>query len=129
MKDTPSDKPVADKLGLKPGLTVMVSGSSPPGLAEMVRASRADLVHRRRDGVDLIFITLRANADLRRIVQTLPGMKKGGAMWVLRPRGHETLTESVVQRAGLDAGLVDVKVVRYDDTFAAEKFVYRLADR
>jgi len=34
-----------------------------------------------------------------------------------------------VQRVGLNAGLVDVKICAIDDTWSGLKFVYRLRDR
>jgi len=34
-----------------------------------------------------------------------------------------------VQRIGLDAGLVDVKICAIDETWSGLKFVYRLRDR
>lgn len=39
------------------------------------------------------------------------------------------LAFDVVQRAGLDLGLVDTKVCAIDETWSALRFVYRLADR
>ena len=54
-------------------------------------------------------------------------MRKDGALWVVRPKGAKTeVTEGATQQAGLEAGLVDVKVVSFSDTHTAEKFVFRL---
>ena len=39
------------------------------------------------------------------------------------------LGEAEVRRAGLDAGLVDVKICAVDETWSGLKFVYRVADR
>ena len=58
---------------------------------------------------------------------------RDGMIWVSWPKqssGVRTdLTESVVRRAGLAAGLVDVKVCAVDETWSALKFVIRVADR
>ena len=51
----------------------------------------------------------------------LPGRKN-----VRRCNG---LTDEVVQRIGLDAGLVDVKICAVNDIWSGLKFVYRVKDR
>jgi len=50
--------------------------------------------------------------------------------WPKKSSGVATdLTFERVQRIGLDAGLVDVKICAIDDTWSGLKFVYRLKDR
>ena len=39
------------------------------------------------------------------------------------------LDENVVRKAGLENGLVDVKVVSVDEVWSGLKFVYRVKDR
>jgi len=56
-----------------------------------------------------------------------------GMIWIAWPKktsGMATeLTGDVVRRAGLDAGLVDVKVCAIDASWSGLKFVRRLRDR
>ncbi|HEU0254133.1 MAG TPA: hypothetical protein VFR12_13955 [Pyrinomonadaceae bacterium] len=50
--------------------------------------------------------------------------------WPKKSSGVATdLTFANVQRIGLDAGLVDVKICAVDETWSGLKFVYRLKDR
>ena len=56
-----------------------------------------------------------------------------GGLWVAWPKKASKvatdLTFDVVQRMGLEAGLVDNKSASIDDVFQAMRFVYRLKDR
>jgi hypothetical protein len=54
---------------------------------------------------------------------------RDGILWVLWPKGHAGFGQGDVQRAGLDAGLVDVKVASVTETLSGLKFVFRLRDR
>jgi Tfp pilus assembly PilM family ATPase len=54
-------------------------------------------------------------------------------LWVAWPKkasgGTTDLSDGVVRTAGLDLGLVDVKVCAIDETWSGLKFVRRLKDR
>jgi hypothetical protein len=78
---------------------------------------------------DHIFLRAETPADLRKIATLKKALRKAGSFWVVRPKGVKAITEAGTQQAGLDAGLVDVKVVSFSPTHTAEKFVYRLVDR
>ena len=56
-----------------------------------------------------------------------------GMIWIAWPKKSSGVTTDLtferVQRIGLDAGLVDVKICAIDDTWSGLKFVYRLKDR
>jgi len=56
-----------------------------------------------------------------------------GQLWLCWPKKSAAtksdLSDGVVRRFGLQAGLVDVKVVAIDQTWSALKFVYHLEDR
>jgi hypothetical protein len=98
-----SATPLARKLGAKPGAGVIV----------LFTAEREELERR------------------------LPGLKEQMAaadgLWIAWPKKASKiasdLTFEVVQRAGLDAGLVDNKSASIDESWQALRFVYRLADR
>ncbi|HSE46156.1 MAG TPA: hypothetical protein VLA89_12590 [Gemmatimonadales bacterium] len=66
----------------------------------------------------------------RRVVPLLP---PAGMLWVAWPKKaskvETDLTEDVVRRIGLAAGLVDVKVCAITDIWSGLKFVRRLKDR
>ena len=60
-------------------------------------------------------------------------LTNNGMIWIAWPKKSSgvitDLTFEHVQRIGLDAGLVDVKICAIDDTWSGLKFVYRLKDR
>lgn len=60
-------------------------------------------------------------------------LAKDGMLWISWPKKASGMvsevTETDVRSAGLEAGLVDVKICAVDDTWSGLKFVYRLKDR
>jgi hypothetical protein len=60
-------------------------------------------------------------------------MVDAGMIWIGWPKKTSSvatdLTEDVVRRVGLAAGVVDVKVCAIDGTWSGLKFVRRLRDR
>lgn len=56
-----------------------------------------------------------------------------GALWISWPKRSSGIAtdvnETIVREIGLDAGLVDVKVIAVDEVWSGLKFVYRLKDR
>lgn len=119
-----------DKLGVKPGLTVVSIGVPDDRFLSEV-ASRGAVVARRQPagGADLVFYGASSRKALDRLPTLVPRIASNGAIWIIRPKGQTTITESDVMRAGKQAGLVDVKVVSFSDTLTAEKFVIPLARR
>jgi hypothetical protein len=127
-----SGKPLAAKLGVRPGVRVLVLGA-PPGFA---LAADGATVHSRPGpgeyGVILAFCPDQATLR-RRFAAQLPRLETAGALWVSWPKkssGVPTdLDENVVRAHGLATGLVDVKVAAVDATWSGLKFVRRVADR
>ena len=121
-----------DKLGVKAGMTVAVIGVSDEGfLAEA--AERAEKVSRKAPAagrpVDLIFYGVEHRDALDRIASLVPRIHPEGAIWIVRPKGREEITEAETMAGGKRAGLVDVKVVSFSETHTAEKFVIPVAKR
>ncbi len=131
-----SGKPLAQKLGIKPGQRACAL-HAPPGYAQLLSAP---------DGVDwqpelggphsLDFIHY-FSMEAAGLVADFPALKAGlaydGTLWISWPKkasGVQTdLDENVVRELGLQTGLVDVKVAAVDAVWSGLKFVYRLADR
>lgn len=80
----------------------------------------------------LFFVTRRAE-PARRFPVVARALEPDGGLWVAWPKktsGVATdLAFDVVQRIGLDAGLVDNRVCAIDGTWSGRRFVRRLADR
>jgi hypothetical protein len=114
---------------VKPGHRIAVIGRFDADFVEQLRARGASVSRRAIRDADHIYLAAVTAADLSKISTLKKGLLKDGSFWVVRPKGVKTITEAGTQLAGLEAGLVDVKVVSFSPTHTAEKFVYRLADR
>jgi hypothetical protein len=128
--DEPSTGPLLDKLGVKPGHRVALIGTFDAGFVEQLRARGASVSRRIVRDADQIYFAANTHKDLTKIATLRKSLRKDGSFWVVRPKGPKTtVTEAGTLQAGLDAGLVDVKVVAFSATHSAAKFVYRLTDR
>jgi len=121
-------KPVIDKLGVKPGMRVLLVDVDDDAFRAEV-GGRAHVVGARAEGCDLIFLGAPRRASLRRISTLRRRLKPAGALWVLRPKASPEVSEMEVLEAGRAAGLVDTKVVAFSATLTAEKFVIPVASR
>jgi len=119
-----------DKLGVKPGSTVVVLGVKDEAFLQQLTERGADVkVGRRRKSADLIFYLAERPGDLAKLSALEADMVRNGAIWVVSPRGRTEVSDVVVIAAGIAAGLVDNKVVRFSDTHTALRFVIPLARR
>ena len=130
-----SGTPLPKKLGIKPASQVALV-SAPDGFDATLGALPDGVQVRRqargRNDVIVVFVT-RAADLARRFASLARALEPDGGLWVAWPKkssGVATdLVFEVVQRVGLDAGLVDNKVCAIDGTWSGLRFVYRLADR
>jgi hypothetical protein len=103
------------KLGVKPASRVALVGDfafDESFERELGMAGSADAAATVRAPVDLLFYAPATPAALARIGALSKRLAPSGALWIVRPKGKDTpITEDATRRAGLDAGLVDVKVV------------------
>ena len=120
-------KTVVEKLGVKPGQRVVLRGVDDAGFAADLEARGAAVVA--GPDADHLFVAVESAADLDGLGGLVPLIARNGAVWTIRRKGRADLTEADVRAAGLAAGLVDVKVVRFSDTHTAEKFVIPVAAR
>lgn len=123
------------KLGLKQGAKAAfvnaprhyrdLLGPLPESVRVLSRPGKAmDFLH---------FFCARRGDLLRRLPALKRALAPTGMLWLSWPKKSSPLaadlSESEVRMAGLDAGLVDVKICAVDDDWSALKFVYRLRDR
>jgi hypothetical protein len=118
-----------DKLGIKSGQRVLLVGSLDKDFARALKQAGADVAATARPDNDVIFVEASSRADLVRLVEVQKHLKRDGAVWVIRPKGVQTITEADVMAEGKKAGLVDVKVARFSESHTAEKFVIPIARR
>ena len=121
---------VMDKLGLKANQKVAVLGFDDDALAKDVEAvTGVKALRRAGNGLDVVFLAAADRTTLNRFPALRNAIASDGAVWVIRPKGSDRITENDVMAAGREAGLYDVKVVRFSDTHTAEKFVIPKKDR
>jgi hypothetical protein len=119
-----------DKLGVRPGMSVLISGAIDADLVDEVTARGARLLAAPRPrAADVVFHGANRRAALGRLRTLRSALKPAGALWIIRPKGTAAITEAEVMAAGKNAGLVDVKVVSFSPTHTAEKFVIPLSAR
>lgn len=130
-----SGTPLERKLGLVPGLVLLLDGA-PPDLR--LETTGLHVVRRLPGSIDvtLTFHTTRASLESRLPV-LFARTRPAGMVWICWPKKAARralsipgdLDEAGVRETGLRLGFVDVKVAAVDGTWSALKFVRRLADR
>ncbi len=124
-----STRSLHDKLGVKPGLVVYVDR---PGVHRTPGLDLFTTRLPRRIDIALLFCLDRARLD-ERLPVVLGRTASDGMIWVCWPKRASKVTTDldggVVRQAGLDAGVVDVKVAAVDDVWSGLKLVRRLRDR
>ena len=117
-------KGVLDKLGIKPEMLVSVLGVTEQWFLDELTARVEDVrVGKVARSSDVIIAAVNTPKELTLFEKLQSSLKKDGAIWAVRPKGVPEVSEATVMNAARDAGLVDVKVVRFSDTHTAEKFV------
>ena len=132
-----SQRSLAEKLGLKPGMSAYLL-DAPAGYLDALgdAAMHADFAASLEGAAALDFIhaffTDRA-ALLAQLPQLKAALAPTGALWISWPKKAAKvptdIDETAVREAGLAVGLVDIKIAAVDPTWSALKFVYRLKDR
>jgi hypothetical protein len=118
-----------DKLGVKADHLVIVHGVDDDEFEQELKVRGVRLSARLSGEADIIFYGAESRPALNKLQALQKNLKRDGAIWVIRPKGVDAITEADVMKAGKAAGLVDVKVARFSDTHTAEKFVIPVKDR
>lgn len=123
-------KSTAEKLGIKPGLTVSAIGEFESAfLGDLQRAARTFSSKRALRDSDLVFFSAAEVSELGQVKKLAPALSVAGALWIVYPKGRQEIKEQQVLEAGKQARLVDVKVVSFSATHTALKFVRPKAKR
>lgn len=130
-----SSTPLAKKLGIKEGSRIGLVNAPKNFQAELGELpDGVEVVKRLTNSLDIILIFVLSEPELATdFARFAAKLKMNGMIWIAWPKkssGVKTdLSFEPVQRIGLDAGLVDVKICAIDETWSGLKFVYRLKDR
>lgn len=130
-----SQTPLAKKLGIKEGFRVALINA--PRNFEATLSGMPDnvkFITRAAKELDLIVLFVSTERVLATDFSKFAArLVANGMIWIAWPKkssGVETnLTFDRVQKIGLAAGLVDVKICAIDEIWSGLKFVYRVKDR
>ena len=130
-----SSTPLPKKLGIKEHSRIALL-NAPKDFAAYLGPipESAKVVKRLTKPLDIILLFVTAEralaTDFAKLTEKLA---TNGMIWVAWPKKSSGVATDLsferVQRIGLDAGLVDVKICAIDETWSGLKFVVRLKDR
>jgi hypothetical protein len=130
-----SGTPLVKKLGIKEGSRVALVNAPENFETELGELpANVKFMKSNTKSLDLIlFFVLFERVLARDFAKLAARLTSKGMIWIAWPKKSSGVTTELtfehVQRIGLDAGLVDVKICAIDDTWSGLKFVYRLKDR
>ena len=130
-----SGTPLAKKLGIKEGSRIALVNAPKDFESQLEELpDNVQFIKRPTKSLDIILLFVLTERTLTRNFAKLAAtLVSNGMIWIAWPKKSSGVTtdlsEQLVRRIGLDAGLVDVKICAIDDTWSGLKFVYRLKDR
>jgi hypothetical protein len=122
-------KSVIEKLGVRPGMRVVVLAAGNPDFVDELRAAGADVSTNVAKNVDIVFVGAETLAKLAGLRRHVDAIKRDGAIWTVTPKGKGGIKDTDVMGIARAAGLVAVKVVSFSGTHSANKFVIPRSSR
>ena len=130
-----SKTPLAQKLGIKPGMKV-VALNPPPGYRKLLAPLPVEVSFTDKPGAGSKFVHLFAK-ERRTLEKELKRLRRllddAGVLWISWPKkssGVATdITEDVIREVCLPLGFVDVKVCAVDETWSGLKLMIRRENR
>ncbi len=131
-----SQTPLPKKLGMKPGLRALLI-EAPDNFEDLLGplddVELASGLRSKRSADVVMLFADRLKVLHAKLLPAIARLDIQGGLWVCWPKkasGAKTdITETHVRTAGLDAGLVDVKICAVDETWSGLRFCYRKEDR
>lgn len=130
-----SGKPIVEKLGFKSGFRIALIAAPPEFPAALGKLPDDVKIEgvRANDLDAILFFADRAATLEQQMPRAIARLTQAGMLWIAWPKkasGVATdITEDVVRRIALAAGVVDVKVCAITDVWSGLKLVRRLRDR
>ena len=130
-----SGTPLPQKLGIKPGLTVVAI--NPPANYRRLLGQIPDSVtfsERLKSGSSFVHLFTSRRSEMQKKMSILRDkISDNGAIWVSWPKkssGISTdVTEDVIREIALPFGFVDIKVCAVDETWSGLKLMIRRENR
>jgi len=130
-----SGTPLAQKLGLKPGIRAWFH-NMPESVRDEIdpEALRVEEMEAASEGLQAAHLFVTERARLERELDALCTLiDRNGFIWVSWPkkaaREETDITEDVIRDVALPRGLVDIKVCAVDETWSGLKLVIRKENR
>jgi hypothetical protein len=130
-----SRTPLAQKLGIKPGMIVHVV-NAPGDYAALVDPFPENVMisSKPERELDLVHVFTKSRSELVASLKALQKkIKQNGIIWVSWPKKSSgvpsEVTEDTVRQVALSLGLVDVKVCAFDEIWSGLKLVIRKENR
>ena len=130
-----SGTPLAKKIGIKEGSRIALVNAPKDFQSELTELpDNVEFVKQTAKSLDIIiFFVLTERALVKDFAKLAARLTTNGMIWIAWPKKSSGVATDLsfgpVQRIGLDAGLVDVKICAINETWSGLKFVYRLKDR
>ena len=130
-----SGTPLPQKLGIKPGLTVVAI--NPPANYRRLLGQIPDSItfsERLKSGSSFVHLFTSRRSEMQKKMSILRDkISDNGAIWVSWPKkssGISTdVTEDVIREIALPLGFVDIKVCAVDETWSGLKLMIRRENR
>jgi hypothetical protein len=127
-----SGTPLVQKLGIKPGMRVVLAGAPPGFRRELIGLPAGVSIGTRAAGApDLVLWFVTSERDLSRRIPRMSALMRSG-LWIAWPKKASgvltDLSGDIVRRAGLSSGLVDYKVCAITEVWSGLKFARRNRD-
>jgi hypothetical protein len=129
-----SGTPLVKKLGIKPGANIVFVSAPPDYTSELDLPLDVTVNSRSGKPLDFAQLFVKRETELRqKFSEYAKRLSASGMLWVSWPKKSSGVTtdlsENVVRKIGLNAGLVDVKICAVNEIWSGLKFVFRLKDR
>jgi hypothetical protein len=120
-----SGTPLAKKLGIKPGSTILLDGAP-----EDYPSKGATVARSLTDRVDIVHLFTRSAGELSaKLHKFRDRIRDDATVWVSWPKKSSKvptdITEDVIREVALPLGFVDVKVCAVDEVWSGLKLVIR----
>jgi hypothetical protein len=129
-----SRTPLPQKLGIKPGTTVVVINEPPQYRKLLGKLDRVTFSNRiAADSGFVHFFSTNRNELEKKLLILREKIADNGTIWVSWPKKSANvptdITEDVVREIALPLGLVDIKVCAVDETWSGLKLMIRREKR
>ena len=129
-----SGTPLPQKLGIKPGTTVIVINEPPNYRKLLGKLDRVTFSNRISTNSDFVHLFTKRRSEFESRLSILRDkIADNGTIWVSWPKKSANIptdiTEDVVREVALPLGLVDIKVCAVDETWSGLKLMIRRENR